>query len=357
MSAIHTPHTPWRRLVGVGVGLATAVTVIVLAFSWPAVTSDVHDLPVAISGDAARIEQVESAFESNAPDTFDFVTVDNKDAAVDAIESRAVYGAVLLSQSPEVLTSSAASATVAQLLGGVATQLQAQAQAGADAAAAAAGFDAPTITVQVTDVVPLADADPRGAGLASAVFPLVIGGMLGGILITTVVVGAWRRLVTLFVYAGVAGLVVPAILQGWFGVLQGDYIVNVGVFALALLAIGAPIVGLAALVGRAGIAIGPVLFLLIGNPISSANAPLEFLPQPWGLVGQYLPPGAGATLLRDASYFPQANVAFPILVLGAWAFAGVVLGLVGHFRASGGATQAALDEAGADSAGEERLVA
>jgi hypothetical protein len=88
-----------------------------------------------------------------------------------------------------------------------------------------------------------------------------------------------------------------------------------------------------------------VLFLLIGNPIASAAAPLEFLPQPWGQVGQWLPPGAGATLLRDVAYFPAADIAFPVLVLAGWAVAGLLLAVLGHFRTSGAAGAAAIAEA------------
>ncbi|MFW8745259.1 hypothetical protein, partial [Mesorhizobium japonicum] len=88
-----------------------------------------------------------------------------------------------------------------------------------------------------------------------------------------------------------------------------------------------------------------VLFLLVGNPISSASTPIEFLARPWGAVGQWFPPGAGATLVRDVSYFPDAGTAFPWLVLSAWSLVGVVLGLVGHFRQTGGATAGAIKEA------------
>ncbi|HWH97918.1 MAG TPA: hypothetical protein VNS80_06085, partial [Pseudolysinimonas sp.] len=183
-------------------------------------------------------------------------------------------------------------------------------------------------------VVPLADTDPRGAGLVSAVFPAVLGGMLGGILITVALVGAVRRLVALGVYVVVGGLTIAAIMQGWFGVLQGQYLLNAAVIAAGLLAIGAPIVGFAALVGRPGVAIGPVLFLLFANPISSAAQPVEFLPEPWGAIGQWFPPGAGATLLRDASYFPAADTTFPWLVLGGWALVGIVLALVGHYSST-----------------------
>jgi hypothetical protein len=331
-------HTPWGRVIGVGIALAAVVALIVLAFSWPGVTSEPKNLPLAVAGPDAQVTAVEAALDERAEGLFDVTVVDDRDAAVAAIEHRDAYGAIVLGAEPEVLTASAGSALVAQQLSAFATALQGQLQAAA-AAQVPEGVTPPTITVTVTDVVPLAEADPRGSGLVSAAFPVVLGGMLGGILVSVALVGVVRRLVALGVYVVVAGLTIAGIMQGWFGVLQGDYLLNAAVIAAGLLAIGAPIVGFAALIGRPGIALGPVLFLLIANPISSAAQPVEFLPEPWGAVGQWFPPGAGATLLRDASYFPAADTTFPWLVLACWAAGGILLALVGHFRTTGGAPE------------------
>ena len=189
----------------------------------------------------------------------------------------------------------------------------------------------------MTDVVPLADTDPRGTGLTAALFPLVLGGMLGGIAISVVVIGAMRRVTAVLVYSAVGGLALTGILQGWFGALQGDFWLNSAAIALALAAIAAPITGFVALIGRAGIAVGPVVMLLFANPISAAAIPKEFLAQPWGEVGQWFPPGAAATLVRELSYFPAADTTFSWLVLAAWAVGGLLLSVVGHFRTAGGA--------------------
>jgi hypothetical protein len=331
--------TPWRKTVGIGVILAAAVTVILLAFSWPAVTSEVKDLPVAVAGNSAQVDAVTGALGQRSPGTFDFTSAADRDAATDLIETREVYGALVLGQKPEMLVSSAASPIVSQALTAVAGQLGAQ----LTQAAQAQGAQVPgPIVVTVTDVVPLASTDARGAGLTASSFPLIIGGILGGVLVSVLVVGAWRRITTILVYSAIGGVVLAAIMQGWFGVLQGGYAVNSAAMALALLAIGAPTIGLNALFGRAGIALGPIVMLLIANPMSGAAQPLEFLPTPWGAVGQWFPPGAAATLLRDLSYFPDANASFPWLVLACWAAGGLVLAAVGHFRS--GATVSAPHE-------------
>ncbi|MET4638751.1 hypothetical protein [Mycetocola sp. 2940] len=325
--------TPIGRILGLIVGLSAAVALILLAFSWPAVTSEPKNLPVAISGEAAQVERARTALDENAPGVLDLVEVGSEDEARARIEDRSVYGAILLSSQPEVIASSAASPVAAQMLTGLAGRLQEM----ANQAAAAQGIVLPEpIVVPVTDVVPLADSDPRGAGLASATFPLLIGGILGGIAISLTVVGVWRQIGAVLGYVVVAGVVIAAILQPWLGVLHGDFLVNSAAVGLALLAIAAPFLGFTAVFGRAGIGVGVILFVLIANPIASAAAPPQFLPEPWGAVGAWFPPGAAATLLRNLSYFPAADVGFPLAVLATWAVIGLLLVAAGLFRASPG---------------------
>jgi len=347
---LHAPHTPWGRAAVLGVLLSIVVCVIVLAFSWPTVTLNPKDVPIAITGPAQALAPIEDALNEQAEGAFQLVEVADRDAAVEAIRTREVYGAIVLGQTPEVLTASAAGTATNQLMSQIHTQLQAIAQQQAAAAAQAAGAPTvPTITVPLTDVVPLVSTDTRGVGLTAAALPLVFGGMIGGIGITFAISGAWRRVLALFVYAVVGGIAIAGIMQGWFGLLGGDYWANAGAFALTLLAMGTVIVGFAALFGRGGVAIGPILFMLVGNPISGAQFPKEFLPVPWGAIGQWLPPGAGNSLLRDTAYFPDADASFPILVLSGWALLGLILVVAGHFRDQG---RLAVEENPADAAAE-----
>jgi len=335
MSHTTSPHTPWRRLLGVGAALALAVSVLVLALLWPARTAQPQDLPLAVAGPPAATAPVAAGLEQRAPGVFDVVPAADRQAAADLVETRDVYGALVLGPQPEVLVSTASSAVVAQQLSALAPVLQAQLTEATGA----------PVTVTVTDVVPLGSGDPRGAVLGAVTFPLVIGGMIGGIAVSLLVVGVWRRVTATAAYAAFTGLAVAAVLQGWFGALAGSYLVNAGIIGLAVLGIAGVVVGTVSIVGRPGIAIGPVLFLLVANPISSAAQPWQMLPAPWGAIGQWMPPGAAAALLRDESYFPRADTSQLWLALVAWAVLGLVLATVGHFRDTGAASRAALAEA------------
>ncbi|MGO4455524.1 ABC transporter permease [Arthrobacter sp. RAF14] len=360
--ATHAPHTPWPHALRAAALAAVAVCVILLAFAWPSVTAKAQHLPIAIVGSAEQIQQL----TEKAPDgMLDIRTVASRDDALTQIKKRDVYGAVVLpatagAGAPEILVASAASpvasSALTQLGAGIQRQIDQQAitgltsavqqmQAGLAAAAQgkatppAAGSTTPAAqkpasvpTVVVTDVVPLSADDSRGAGLAVAGLPLAMGGMVGGILISLLVSGAWRRLAAVVAYGVLGGLGLAGILQGWFHTLQGDYGLNAAAIGLSVAATAAIITSASALIGRAGIAVGAVLTMFIGNPLSSLTQPKEFLPAPWGDVGQWFVPGSSGTLLRDLSYFPDASTAFPWLVLAGWAALGVVLIVTGHFR-------------------------
>lgn len=346
--------TRWGIAALFGVVGALVVGIVVMAFVWPAATSQPQNLPVGISGPAEAVTAVEDRLAEQDPAPFDLHEVDSRDDAVTRIEDRELYGAILLGETPEVLIATAASPASAAALRNVATQLQLQIDDAAQSAltdqltaivgalksgqtpqlpdAAAPGGASEVPTVQVTDLVPLAEGDATGAGLAASVFPLVLGGMIGGILLSLLVQGVVRRLVGLVVFGIAAGAAITLVMQTWFGIIQGDWALNAAVIGLGVTATSALIVGLAAVMGPAGIAVGAVITMLIANPMAGAAAPPQFLPEPWGAVGQWFVPGASATLLRSVVYFPDAATAVPWLTLAAWLVGGVILAVIGHRR-------------------------
>jgi len=192
---------------------------------------------------------------------------------------------------------------------------------------AAAGLGS---NVPVRDVVPVDPDDPRGAGFGAGFLPLAITSLLAGVLIFFFVPRRGARLATLVTFAALAGLAGAAVQIGWLGILPGDYFAVAGVFALFTLAVAGAMTGLAALLGREGLALGAVVMFLVGNALSGIAAAPELLPQPWGEVGQWLPIGAGGTLLRSVAYFGGNGAAFAATVLTAYAIGGLALVLIGR---------------------------
>jgi hypothetical protein len=69
--------------------------------------------------------------------------------------------------------------------------------------------------------------------------------------------------------------------------------------------------------------------MLFGNPFSGASSAPQMLPEPVGTIGQWLPPGAGTTLLRSVSFFDGAAATGPALTLTWWAVLGLGAVLLG----------------------------
>jgi hypothetical protein len=107
--------------------------------------------------------------------------------------------------------------------------------------------------------------------------------------------------------------------------LAGGYLANAAVVGLLALAMAATVAGLGTLFGAAEVLLAVLVVFLLGNPLSGLTSAPELLPQPWGAVGQFLPPGAGGTLLRSVAFFDGAGAAVAAWVLAAWAGVGLVL--------------------------------
>ena len=290
------PHPPPLAALVI---VPVVVAIILTLFAWPSAKLEPRDLPVGVAGPAAAVGQLEQQLGAN-PDAFDVHRYGNEAEARAAIEDREVYGAfVATPEGPKVLNSSAASPVVAQLLG------QAAAETGA-----------PT-----EDVV----AAEHGAALPSSVLPLVIAGILIGLAASLLATSASGRAGLLVAGSAIIGLVAAGIVQSWLDVVEGDWIVNAGVLGLTVLAIGASVTGLYAWFGGVGIGVAAALMVFIGNPFSGAGSAPELLPEPAGGIGQLLPPGAGANLLRSTGFFDGADAAVPVTVLLAWAVGGLAL--------------------------------
>lgn len=131
-----------------------------------------------------------------------------------------------------------------------------------------------------------------------------------------------------------------AIAHSWLGVVTGDRWTEAGVIGLTVLAIASAVAGLAALLGTKGIGLGALLMVLLGNSFSGVTSAPELLPEPVGAVGQWLPPGAGGSLLRSAAFFDGAAASGAALILAAWAVVGLIAVLMGG-RGKAGAEDAA----------------
>ncbi|MFV2177083.1 hypothetical protein ACFHW2_05275 [Actinomadura sp. LOL_016] len=303
-----------KRTAGVVLGAALLQLLMIVAFTWPAARTAPHDVPIVVAGPAAAVtaERLERA----RPGAFDIEVRPGADDARAAIADRAAYGAVVTTPAgPRVLTASAASPMVAQQLTALAGTL--------------AGPQGPA---PVQDVVAADPDDPRGSGLATLILPLVMSSLAAAVLLTLAIPSAAWRVAGALLFAAIGGLGVAGVAYGWLSLVPGPYPLVAGVVAATIAAVTAAVAGLAAAVGRAGLGLGALTFLLLGNPISGVATAPEMVPEPWGALGQLLPPGAAGTLIRSALFFDGAGAGAPLAVLLGWAAAGFVLLGVGGLR-------------------------
>ena len=319
-------HPPWRQLAIISVLLPLMIVLAVLAFAWPSARLAPRDLPVGLVGTGRASQQVLSGLTRSDPGGFDARRYADEASARSAIEDRDIYGAFAVSPgSITVLEASAASPSVAQLLSTVGQRLAVE-------RAAASGVPQRTVRVRDINVVATAASDPRGLVLPSALLPMTIGGVIMASVIA-LVLGfrpAWRQIMALAVVSAAAGLGAYLIAQGFLGALPHEAVATWAALSLTVLAIAATTAGLIALIGAAGLGLGILLMIFIGNPFSGATSAPELLPAPVGTIGQWLPPGAGANLLRSTAYFNGHGASGHLTVLIAWIVLGLIAIVVGH---------------------------
>jgi hypothetical protein len=296
-------HTSRRRPSPAAILLVPVAVALVLAlFAWPSARLEPRELPVGVAGPPEAARTLTEKLEAD-PGAFDVHAYRGEAAARAAIEDREVYGAfVATATGPKVLTATGASPAVAQAL--------------THAAAEAGGAGTP-----VEDVV----AAPRGAALGASVLPLLIAGILTGVAGTLLASGFARRTALIVTGSVLSGLTATAIVQSWLDVVGGDWAANAAVLSLTVLAIASVVAGLKSLLGEAGAALGALTMILVGNPFSAVATAPELLPRPAGGIGQLLPPGAGANLLRSTGYFDGAAAGGHAAVLTAWTLTGLGL--------------------------------
>ncbi|MFI7585955.1 hypothetical protein ACIB24_02630 [Spongisporangium articulatum] len=299
-------------VLGAVVAMVLVASVALLTYAWPVHDTKPHDVPFGIAGPAEITGSVKNLFANGSSHSFKVYTYSEESQLRAAIQDRKVYGGLALTQSSaSMLVASGASPTVAQTLNAVAQQLGAS----------------NGIQIPVDDVVPLPDKDSRGAAFEATGLPLLLAGLLPGLLL------AWRRfagstsaaLAVAFVTSLAGGFALAAILQFWIDAYTGNYLLNALSVALGIAAVAFPLTGLAAIGGRIGLGIGGALMLLVGYPLSAQASAPEYLPSILGDLGQALPQGATATLLRSTVYFDGSGFSTPLVVLVAWTVGGLVL--------------------------------
>jgi len=335
-SPVHEPPAAIRAT-GIIVVLTVVLAIVAIAFALPAARSKPHDVPIGAAGPMAAGSEpgtpplgrgVADILEQHAPGAFRITYYPGEAALRDAIRNRDVYGGISFGAghnvagqaTPEgrtLLIATGGSPMVAQML----TQL-------------GNGISQQTgLPLRTEDLAPPTADDPRGAGLVASALPITLAGLLPAVaLVLLFKREVWTRFTAAVVFAAVAGTGIAALMRYVFGSIDRNVWGVAAGLTLGLLAAGLSMLGLGSLFGRFGLAIGALLALLLGNPLSGLSSAPEMLPTGWGTLGQWLPQGANATLLRSTAFFDGGGATTAIAVLTCWAIAGVALIVVAAVR-------------------------
>lgn len=276
-------------LIAVVIGLAVAVCLMLLAFAAPMVNSGPNDLPIAVSGPDDAVAALSAALEEKNPGAFEVQTYSGKEDFASAIINRDAVGGISIGADGTVTvqTASAAGRPYSSLLSGIGSGLAANGQ-----------------DVSYTDLAPLTENDPSGSAINALSLPLTFGGMASAVGLVTVFRRSRKlRVVGSIAFSIVAGIAATAILQYMMGAIDGSFWATAVGVSLGIAAISLIVLGLESLIGYAGLGIGAVTMLFISNPLSGIATGPDWLPHPWGEIGQFLPVGAAGSVVRSAAFF------------------------------------------------------
>ncbi|MFK4228104.1 DUF3533 domain-containing protein [Streptomyces sp. NPDC019890] len=281
-----------------------------------------HRIPVAVVAPAQAADRVVDQLNSMKGDTVEAHTVGSEGQARAQILDRTVDAAVIVNPkgtTDTLLVASAGGPAVSSTAAQIAQSVE-QAQ---------------KRQITVSDIRPPAASD--GRGMSS--FYLVLGWIVGGYLAAAILgmAGGARpanlhrtliRLGTLAVYGVLSGLGGAIIADPVLGALTGHFAALWALGSLVVFAAAATTVAFQVLWGILGIGVTIVLFVVLGNPSAGGAYPAALLPPFWRAIGDWLPPGAGTTAVRNTIYFSGHALTQPLWVLGLYAALGALLAVV-----------------------------
>jgi hypothetical protein len=280
-----------------------------------------HDIPVGLAGPAPAVQQISTAFGTNAPGAFRFTSYGTEADARAALDSRAVDGVLVLGgAAPRLILAGAAG----------------DAETGVMTAAFTNVFKAQGTVVDVETVHPFAAGDAHGLILFFVVVAVIISALVTQALLfgTAPEAGFGARLTVVLLFAVLAGLTAmgtAAWIAGDFG--SGFWSASALVI-LAAAALGAVVGGSARLLGAPGLGLAALVVVLLDLVSSGGPVGSQLLPDFYRWLAPWMPAGPLYSALRGALYFGDAGIGGPVSVLGGWLAGGIVLMWLGELVAA-----------------------
>jgi hypothetical protein len=299
-----------RSVFALIIGVFVAQAALLVIFVWPASRAAPNRVPLTVAGSPAIVSVLSQNLARATAGAFAITPSADRKSAVQLIMGRRAYGAIIIDQEGATLAiaSGASPAIATALQNSLATALSETLP--------------PGVQLQIRELSPNPAKDPHGAGIPSALIPLLLTSIVIGSAIALRVAKTSRRIWSLLISAIGAGLGATWLMQPVLGVLNGTFINNASVISLGVLTIAALTTGLVSAFALKGIPLAFFIVLILGFPLSGAFSARELIPSPWGAFGSWLPMGALNTALRSSSFFDFAGATTSMLTLGTWVIAG-----------------------------------
>ena len=186
------------------------------------------------------------------------------------------------------------------------------------------------VKLQLKAINPLPSQDPEGVVPGLSVFVLLVAGYLGSTFAMqrTKTAAAHRRVLALFVYSVIVGLVIALIagpILGAYPDVGSNFWKLWGEFAFICLAVALLAATLQSLIGPIGTLVAVILVVFLGNPSTGGGNGVAYLPPFWQAIGVVLPPRNGLYLIRNTLYFGGNSITQPIIVLAIYVLVGMAL--------------------------------
>jgi hypothetical protein len=302
-----------RRLFAIAVAAAAACFILTLSYGYADHAPAPHGVRIAVAAPPAVTAELTAGLAHAAPGGFTVQAAPSAAAVRSSVLSQSAAGGLVTAGAGPVTIVTAAAAGPAQQQA-VTTALT----------AATAAMHRPARTL---DVAPLPAADR--AGLSVFVFEL-------GLLIPSVLASiglyfagrrlrVWWRIAAAAVFALLAAVGSVLVLDAVFGALAGVPWALTGVGMFGALAFVAFVTACQAVTGLPGTGLAALVLVFTGNAVSDGTIPFAFLPEGFRQVAPWLPNGAIVSAARDVTYLPASDLAHPLLVLGTWLAASLVV--------------------------------
>ncbi len=305
-----------RRLLAAGLIGTLAATVLSAVFL-VCFIGGLHDpgprsVPIGVVGSHAQASRLRSALDHQVPGDFTVRRYPTEAAVRHAIFGRTVDAALVPGKPAQhLLVASAVSVSETNAIIKVFHAAAAHAR----------------VPLAVQNIRPLHPTDPDGLSMLFFVVGLLTPSLVvGNLLISRI--GPRLNIIwhigLILIYALIVSAVATAIADAWIGALTGAPWAIFGIGALLAFAVALASAAAARWAGGIGYVIVLLLFVPVG--ISSSGSTLgPRMITPWYAdLGMALPPGATQTTVRNVTYFSGNAITVPLLILSAWALAGLI---------------------------------